>query len=56
MKNRKFIHTHEEARIYRKNYRPSLNVFRFLKSILCVVLSGSSASAHGYDYSRKAGH
>ncbi|MGC4035548.1 MAG: hypothetical protein QM764_06265 [Chitinophagaceae bacterium] len=56
MKNRKFIHTHEEAKIYRNYYKPSLNIFRLFRSVLSVFISGSSAAAHGYDHSRKSLH
>lgn len=56
MKNRKIIHTHEEARIYEQYYKPSLNVFRFVRSILSVLISGSSAAAQGYDYRKKTPH
>src|SRR4051812_27643629 len=36
MKNRNISHTHEEAKIYQDYYKPSLNVFRLLKSVLSV--------------------
>ena len=52
MKNR-IAHNHEEAKIYRNYYKPSLNPLRFLKSILVVVFFGSSNAANGYDHSRK---
>jgi hypothetical protein len=56
MKNKTIVHTHEEARIYRSYYQPSLNIFRFLRSVLSVIISGSSPAAHGYDHSRKRAH
>lgn len=56
MKNKSIVHTHEEAKIYRNNYEPSLNIFRFLRSVLTVLLSGSSSAAHGYNYNRKRSH
>jgi len=56
MKNKPIIHVHEEAKIYRDYYRPSLNVFRFFRSILGVFISGSSPAAHGFDYTRKRAH
>ncbi len=48
MKNRNIVHAREEARIYGDQYKPSLNVFRFAKSILCVFLHGSSVATPSY--------
>jgi len=45
MKNKSIVHSHEEAKIYRNYYKPSLNLMRLLKSILSVVISGSSPAA-----------
>ncbi len=45
MKNKHIVHSHEEAKIYHSYYKPSLNIFRFLKSVLCVFISGSSPAA-----------
>jgi hypothetical protein len=45
MKNKHISHAHEEAKIYYNYYRPSFNVIRLLKSILCVFISGSSPAA-----------
>jgi hypothetical protein len=57
MKNRPIIiHSHEEARIYRSYYKPSLNFVRLFKSVLSVIISGSSPAAHGIDYNRKRAH
>jgi hypothetical protein len=56
MKNKSIIHTHEEAKIYQHYYKPSLNIFRFFKSVLGVIISGSSPAAHGYDHNRKRAH
>ena len=49
MKNRHIAHSHEQAKIYHNYYKPSLNIFRLIKSVLSVFISGSSpaASAHG---------
>ena len=52
MKNRNIVHAHEEAKIYHHYYKPSLNIFRFLKSVLSVFISGSSPAA-GTFYRRK---
>jgi len=48
MKNRNLVHAHEEAKIYRHYYKPSLNIFRLLKSVLSVFISGSSPAAGVY--------
>ena len=45
MKNRNIVHSHEEARIYRSYYKPSLNIFRLIRSVLSVFVSGSGAAA-----------
>jgi hypothetical protein len=45
MKNKHIVHAHEEARIYRHHYKPSLNVFRFFKAVLGIFISGSSPAA-----------
>ena len=56
MKNKPIIHSHEEAKIYRSYYKPSLNIFRFSTSVLGVFISGSSPAAQGYDHNRKRAH
>ncbi|HMU45062.1 MAG TPA: hypothetical protein PKC72_01780 [Chitinophagaceae bacterium] len=48
MKNRNLVHLHESARIYRHYYKPSFNIFRLLKSVLSVFISGSSPAAGVY--------
>jgi hypothetical protein len=45
MKNKHIVHAHEEAKIYHRYYRPSLNIIRLFKSVLSIVISGSSTSA-----------
>ena len=45
MKNKHIVHAHEEAKIYHDYYRPSFNILRLLKSVLCVFISGSSPAA-----------
>jgi hypothetical protein len=45
MKSKHIVHAREKARIYRHHYRPSLNVFRVFRSILVVMISGSSFAA-----------
>ncbi|MBL7730973.1 MAG: hypothetical protein JNM88_07330 [Chitinophagaceae bacterium] len=48
MKNRRLSHHHESARIYRHYYKSSFSLVRFIKSVLMVFISGSSAAATGY--------
>jgi len=48
MKNRNIIHSHEEAKIYRSYYKPSFNMFFLLKSVLAVMISGSSPAAGNF--------
>lgn len=56
MKNRSISHVHEEARIYRNYYKPSLNPFRLIRSILSVFISGTSPAAHQFDRGRKGNY
>lgn len=48
MKRKHIVHAHEQAKIYHRYYKPSLNIFRLLRSVLVVVISGSSNVAGGY--------
>jgi hypothetical protein len=48
MKNRNIVHAHEEAKIYHSYYKPSLNIFRLIKSVLCIFISGSSPAANTF--------
>ena len=52
MKNRSLVFAREEARIYKNHYRPSLNIFRFVKTILLVIFSGSTNVTHTKEYGR----
>lgn len=45
MKNNHIAHAHEEAKIYQRYYRPSFNMVRMLRSVLSVLLTGSSPAA-----------
>lgn len=45
MKKRSLTHHHEATKIYRHYYKPSLNFVRLLKSVLSVIISGSSPAA-----------
>ena len=53
MRNRVIVHGHEEAKIYKHNYKPSLSLIRLLRAVLGVVISGQSLAAHKYHYRRK---
>ncbi|MDQ3844075.1 MAG: hypothetical protein M3342_08695 [Bacteroidota bacterium] len=48
MKNRKIKYAHQQAKIYAPYYKPSFNLLRFVKSILCVLLFGSGTVAKSY--------
>ncbi len=50
MKNRNIVHAHQEAEIYKDYYRPSINPLRFLKSIMCAVIHGSTATTTARSY------
>lgn len=52
MKNRVIVHGHEEAKIYKHHYRPSLSIARWLRSVLVVIVTGQSLAAK-YHYRRK---
>jgi hypothetical protein len=52
MKNREIVFARHQAKIYQHHYRPSLNIFRFLGSVLAVFISGSSPTA-GHARKRK---
>lgn len=45
MKNKNIVHARQEVKIYREYYQPSLNLWRFTKSILGVLFFGSSTVA-----------
>ena len=45
MKSRRLKYHTQAAKIYRNHYRPSYNIFQLLKSILAVLIHGSSAAA-----------
>jgi hypothetical protein len=45
MKNKHITYSHEQARIYRHYYKPSINLFRLFKSIMSVFFSGASAAS-----------
>lgn len=47
-KRRRIEHHRQEAQIYKQYYKPSFNVVRFFKSILGVIIFGSTTVAHSY--------
>jgi hypothetical protein len=53
MKNRNIVHARQEVKIYREYYQPSLNLWRFTKSILGVLFFGSSTVANSYSSTKK---
>ncbi len=48
MKNNRLRHHYESAKIYRHYYKPTFNFWRLLKSVLALIISGSShvATSH----------
>ena len=53
MKNKNIVHAHQEAEIYKDYYKPSLNLWRFTKSILVVLIFGTSTVANNYVPAKK---
>jgi hypothetical protein len=53
MKNRNIVHAHQEVEIYREYYKPSFNLWRFTKSILGLLIFGSSTVANSYATTKK---
>ncbi|MBS1918094.1 MAG: hypothetical protein JST87_17625 [Bacteroidetes bacterium] len=51
-KNEMYFNTHT-AKIYKQSYRPSTNLYHFLKTLLCVILSGRSPMAKVSYHERK---
>jgi len=45
MKNKHLVHHHESAKIYRHYYKPSFSIVRLIKSVLAVIISGTSPAA-----------
>jgi hypothetical protein len=45
MKNKDIVHARQEVKIYKEYYQPSLNLWRFTKSIIGVLFFGSSTVA-----------
>ena len=53
MKNKRITHSREQVEIYKDYYRPSINLWRFAKSILGVLIMGSGSAAHHYVHVKK---
>lgn len=52
MKNRNLLHAHQSAKIYSHYYKSSFNLLRLFKSVLAVIIGGSSSAAASH-YRRK---
>jgi hypothetical protein len=48
MKNRNIVYAKQQVQIYKSHYKPSFNLWRFLNSILGVLVFGSPSVAHNY--------
>lgn len=48
MKHDIITHGYQSARIYKNQYKPTLNVFRFLRSVLGVLITGQGLAANKY--------
>jgi hypothetical protein len=48
MKNRNIMYSRQQVQIYKSHYKPTFNVWRFLKSIFGVLIFGSPSVAHHY--------
>ena len=53
MKNKIIVHGHEEAKIYRHQYKPSLSFMKLIRAVLSVIITGQGQAAHKYLYRRK---
>lgn len=53
MKNRKIVHARQEVKIYEDYYKPSFNLFRFIKSIVGVLIFGRFSVATSYIPAKK---
>ena len=53
MKNRNILHSQQQAEIYRRHYEPSLNLLRTMRSILAMLLFGTSTVANSYTTTKK---
>lgn len=53
MKNRNTVHAREAAKIYGEHYKPSINLFRFTKTILGVLFFGNCSVASSYVPSKR---
>ena len=53
MKNKVISIRLEEALIYKNKYRPSLNMFKFMRAILMVFVSGQSVGRSRHYYKKR---
>ena len=52
MKNKEIIYAKQSAKIYSRDYKPSTNVWRFMRSIIGAWLYGSSTPTDYAPYKR----
>ena len=43
----------ERTRVYRKSYRPSANIYHFIKTVMVVLVEGQSPYGSAHPYMRK---
>jgi hypothetical protein len=43
----------QRTRVYRKSYRPSSNIFHFIKTVVVVLVEGQSPYGSSHPYIRK---
>jgi hypothetical protein len=53
MKNKNIVHARQEVRIYSAYYKPSLNPWRFIKSILGLLFFGSCTVPNSYSSTKR---
>ncbi len=51
-KNNMYFDT-QKAKLYKNYYRPSFNIYRFIKSLLSVIVAGQSPLESSYYYHKK---
>lgn len=54
MKNKAIVHAKQTARMYSHAYRPSANVWQFMKSIIGALVYGTSTPADYAPYKRQS--
>lgn len=54
MKNKDIVHAKQAARMYSRAYKPSINVWQFMKSIIGALVYGTSTPADYAPYKRQS--